>query len=443
MATSNLVTFGGYAVLIVIAGVLYKVYIDAKPKSRVTAPKGGNRYIEPKSIKPKKTRKDSSVSSGDQDIKAGVKTQKKKQPQASKPVEEVKSFSQVADRDDEVDNREFARQLSSVKSGTVVAPKSQTASKQQKSVKQSRAQEKVPVETSSDNATAPSSATGGDADDDQSPLNSPKLSATSVLSTITNGVSDMLEKVAPGPSVLKITESNTPSRPKKVQSNTFEAVETKKQRQNRKKAEQSKLAREEEEKERQKKMNEQRRTARVAEGRAAKDGSTFMAAKAPTGSAWAGPTGTETNGSQATNSNVELLDTYEPSKAAAAIPPVDKKVTTVPAEALNSGSDKNESDWQNHFSTLPSEEEQTRQAIEESENWKTVKTKEKRKAAKAAPKEETQGTINEPNDYGVPAVIAPTGPGKKWTANLVHVESAPKEVVEREVELQDSEWEVA
>ena len=251
----------------------------------------------------------------------------------------------------------------------------------------------------------------------------------------------MLEQPAPGPSVLKITESSTPSRPKKSKpAATFEAVETKKQRQNRKKAEAKKLAREEDEKARQVALEQQRRTARIAEGRAAKDGSTFQAAKAPTQSPWIASPAGRTNGSEVASPSVDLLDTYEPSNKA--VPSAEKKVTSVPAEALYSEGELAGSDWQHTFSSLPSEEEQTRMALEESDNWKTVKAKERRKREKANPKEEKQSSSDERNNYGVPPVIAPTGPGKKWSTTLVHVEPNG-EVVEQEKELQDSEWEVA
>jgi hypothetical protein len=253
----------------------------------------------------------------------------------------------------------------------------------------------------------------------------------------------MLEQPAPGPSILKITESSTPSRQKKTKpAATFEAVETKKQRQNHKKAEAKKLAREEDEKARQVALEQQRRTARIAEGRAAKDGSTFLAAKAPTESAWIASPAGGANGSKAPNTSVDLLDTYEPSTKTVTAPSAEKKVTTVPAEALYSEGEMAGSDWQNNFSSLPSEEEQTRMALEESDNWKTVKAKERRKREKATPKEEKQSSSDERNNYGVPPVIAPTGPGKKWTTTLVHVEPSG-EVVEQDKELQDSEWEVA
>lgn len=144
--------------------------------------------IEPREKqKEKKSNKDGGLSSGgDQAVK---KSQKKKAQPAPKAVGEEKPITSVPisnERDDDVDNKEFARQLSSIKAGHVISGKSQATTKQ-KSVKQSKAQEKAEkaqekaaVEASSDNATAPSSATGGDADDDQSSVNSPELRATAI-----------------------------------------------------------------------------------------------------------------------------------------------------------------------------------------------------------------------------------------------------------------------
>ena len=432
----TLTTLGGWAVLI-LGGAAYFLYQRSKTTDRGRrqgALKQTNKSTESrKEQKVRKLRKDDGLSSGDQDIRQTEKNQKKKNQRGPK---ETQSYAAVADPsidEDELNNREFARQLSNAKAGTIVAPKSQGAARQ-RSVKQSRAQEKPAFETSSDNATAPSSATGGDADDDQSSVNSPDLSATTMASPVTNGdISDMLEAPAAGPAILKITEPATPSRPKKAKSQPIiEAQETKKQRQNRKKNEMNKQAREEEEKARKIKEEQQRRTARIAEGRAAKDGSTFMAAKAPSTSAWTAPTAV--NGSKNVDATVDLLDTYEPSSSNSA--------TTVPAEALYSESEQVGSDWQKLLPTLPSEEEQMRFAIEDSENWKTVTSKEKRKnPKKATPKEDKQSSTDE-QDYGVPPVITPTGPGKKWDMTLVHVESNG-EVVEQEKEVQDSEWEVA
>ncbi|RDL42090.1 uncharacterized protein BP5553_02069 [Venustampulla echinocandica] len=436
---ATLSTLSGWAVIVLVIGGYWYFYTNRPNRNRrVQAFKPPLKSIDPRSEKEpkgKKARKDSTLSNSDQ-------AEKKKSQQPPKANREEQSHASsratgVADREDkdEMDNREFARQLSNIKAGTVIANKSQTAAPKQKSVKQSKAQEKPPVEASSDNATAPSSATGGDADDDESPLNSPELGATRMASSVTNGgISDMLEKPAAGPSILKITEPLNPSRPNKPKPQSFEAVESKKQRQNRKKTEAKKQAREEDEKERKVLMEKQRRTAREAEGRAAKDGSTFMAAK-PASSVWT--PGAAKKNDKPGKSNVELLDTYEPSKARKS------GAATIPAEALYSEGELVGSDWQNHFSSLPSEEEQTRIAMEESDNWKTVKAKERRKREnKPKSSEDRQSSADEQNEYAAPPVIAPTAPGKKWAATLVHVE-INGDAAEQEKDLQDSEWEVA
>ncbi|CAG8982742.1 hypothetical protein HYALB_00001023 [Hymenoscyphus albidus] len=443
-------TLGGWVAVVAVGGGFWYYHRSKAPRP---AAKQRSKPIEAREKqKEKKSNKDGGLSNGgDQPSK---KSQKKKTPPAPKPVREEKEKPVTnvpisKERDDEVDNKEFARQFSSIQAGHVMSGKSQVPTKQ-KSVKQSKAQEKAgktqekvaPVEASSDNATAPSSATGGDADDDQSSVNSPELKATAVETPASNGVSDMLEQPSAGPSVLKITEPANPTMAKKKkQPAAFEAVETKKQRQNRKKAEAAKLAREEDEKERKALMEKQRRTAREAEGRAAKDGSAFMASKAPVESAWVAPTnGTLSNDSKSAE-KVQLLDTYEPTSTKPAKP------AFKPGDSNYSESELAGSDWQKNYSSLPSEEEQERIAIEESDEWQTVKAKERRKAEKKVPAkvENSSAKVEEPkfqDNYGPPPVIAPTPPGQKWVMTTVHV-TPTGEVVEQERVYQDSEWEVA
>ncbi|KAL2067163.1 hypothetical protein VTL71DRAFT_1587 [Oculimacula yallundae] len=428
-------TIVGWAAILAVGGAYYWVNGQRKQKNlRTLNPKQANKISEPrKDTKAKKSKKDSGLSSDNQDVKP---SQKKKAKQAAKPaVDEpvtTTSYSKTADRDEKKDDLEFARQLSNAKKGVVDAPKSQ-ASSRQKSVKQTRAQEKPAVEAS-ENGTA-SSTTGADADDDQSPINSPELSAT----TATNGdVSDMLEQPAAGPSVLRVTAPTNPSQPKKAKQQSFEVQETKKQKQNRKKAEEAKAIREAEEKDRKVKLEAHRRSVREAEGRAAKDGSAFMASQAPKSSAWtAAPAVQATNDTVApANKKVELLDTYESSNG---------HLDTKPVEQV-----KSESKLAQELAFIP-EDEQLRLAKEESNNWEQVKAKypRKKKAEKEGLKEnkdpkgdKTASSNDDSNDFGVPPVIAPTGPGKKWSMTTVHVEPNGK-IVEREEEVQDSEWEVA
>ncbi|KUJ20278.1 uncharacterized protein LY89DRAFT_682035 [Mollisia scopiformis] len=426
-------TIGGWVVVVAVAGSFYWVNNQRKNKNRrAVDTKQSGKAIEIKKDPKSKKRKDTGQSSGDQ------KTPKKSSKVQAKPTEEdvaVTTARPSADTDGtDVDNREFARAMANAKTGTITAPKSQTSNKP-KSVKQSRAQDKPVVESTS----APSSTTGGDADDDQSPINSPEFSASDSTAPIASGdVSDMLEKPGDAPSVLKITAPTNPSSAKQVKPKaSFEPAETKKQRQNRKKAEEKKAAREAEEKERQVLLEKQRRTAREAEGRAAKDGTAFMAAQAPSKSAWTAPP--EVNGSKeaAPAKPVELLDTYEPTKG---------KVSTKPAEAVYSESEEAGSRLAKEYAYM-TEDEQMRKVKEDSAAWETVKAKKGKKSEKSGLKDgktsnDKQSSASEQSDFGVPPVTAPTVPGKKWGMTVVHVDN-DSNVVEREMEVQDSEWEVA
>ncbi|KAH8808367.1 hypothetical protein F5884DRAFT_857903 [Xylogone sp. PMI_703] len=429
---TTLTTVGGWVVVLGL-GALYFYITNIKDANKSRRPVGIKQVRSTearKDAKPRKAVKDVGSDSGDQSGRASEKAQKKKTPQVAKSDVEKEPLTGPRtggkpERDEEIDNKEFARQLSSAKAGTLLAPKPQNATRQ-KSVKQSRAQEKkVPVETSSDNATAPSSATGGDADDDQSSLNSPELGATSAASPVSGDVSDMLEAPGQGPSVLRVTEPTGPARPKKEKTRAaFEQVETKKQRQNRKKAELKKQIREEEEKERKVLMEKQRRTAREAEGRPAKDGSAFLASHPPSTSAWAAGSGAAKTSEP---KHVELLDTYEPS-------------TKQAPETIYSESELAGSDWQK---SLPSEEEQMRIAVEDS-NWSVVKGKERGKKKKTVDQDSDEKPSAAGGQESAPAapVAGQSAPKQKWTTTLVNVESNG-EVVESEKDLQDSEWEVA
>lgn len=203
--------------------------------------------------------------------------------------------------DDGVDNRAFAQQMAQNKKNKF-APKATTEQKH-KSVKQSKAKA-IGEDAGIEKVSSPSSTAGIDADDDQSPVTTPSVSAADAT-----GISDMLEQPAQGPSVLRLTDTAEKQQQKPRQSKSPQPVETKKQRQNRKKREQEKALREEEEKDRKVKMEAQRRAAREAEGRAAKDGSAFMAAQKS--SAW---TGNAVNGNSqqtAATTSVQPLDTFD------------------------------------------------------------------------------------------------------------------------------------
>ena len=409
-------TLISWAALLTAGGLLYYVYVHRPAQARQASISKLAAKFTDKKKEPKKLRK-----SRKEDGQGNSWQEKDQKEQAEAGYTAV---ANDAGRDDEdINNTEFARQLSSAKAGTLMAVKSQDGTRK-RSIKQNRAQEKpAAVETSSDNGT-----TGADADDDRSSLNSPELGATTIQSPVANGdVSDMLEARTSGPSVLRVTAPTTPTVPKKPKAPaTFEVAETKKQRQNRKKAEANKLAREEDEKERKILMEKQRRTAREAEGRAAKDGSAFMAAKAPSTSAWAAPVNTETNGNGNKKvAQTDLLDTYTPKAPS-------------PRETTQSESELAGSDWQKVAANF-SEEEQARR-LEASDDWKTV-GKEKRSKKKTQP---TIATKLESNDESSGSHGAPhPSPVATEEVKASIVSQIPDGDWEPKVELQDSEWEVA
>lgn len=414
--SSSLSFYGGWAGIAVV-GAGYWYLQNRKPavkQTKAVPTKQAAKQTEArKDTKSKKPRSEGTQSSGDQ---ASEKSTNKKARKAVKidtkpPVQTITpqpTISTNDDGDDEIDNREFARQLSNAKAGTVIGSKPQAGGRQ-KSVKQSRAQAAASSSFDDNTASATSSNAGADADDDTSAGNSPVLNARS--SKNLGGVDDMLEPTSQGPSVLRITSPVNPQ-PKKEKkaAKAPEPVETKKQRQNRKKREAEKLALEASEKDRKVLLEAQRRTAREAEGRAAKDGSQYTNAAAAS-SVWkAEEAATE---AKPTNGHVELLDTYEPATKPAATKP-----------KANGGDD---------YATLPSEEEQLR-LIEEDSAWNTV-TKPKKGKKKA---DEPAKPVEAPT----PAPYVPeTKLPKQRTVELTWVDNNQQGVAK--YDLADDDWEVA
>ncbi|KAI1209417.1 uncharacterized protein F4807DRAFT_92884 [Annulohypoxylon truncatum] len=346
---STLTTIGGWAVMIGLGGLFWyrskqkQLQKRTERRGSFTRQSGKQNEVGLGSDAKKKTEKP-------------AKPKPKPKAPADAPTQPAPSNidynrEQVEAADKKAD-REFARQLSTTHAGTKFNTK-KSDEKKQKSVKQSKAQEIS--EAQAGKISVPSSH-AGDADDDLSSQASPV-----VVPADSRDVSDMLEPTAPGPSVLRLTDVDSAKKPKERKQKAPEVVETKKQRQNRKKAEAAKAAREEEEKERKVKLEQQRRTARIAEGRAAKDGSTFAA---NTQNAW---NGKPTNGD---NNTVQPLDTFdekpkaEPAKAA-------KPVATKAAEPIKEKADP----W---ISGVPSEEEQM-EMLRQEDSWNEVKTKKKGK----------------------------------------------------------------
>ncbi|KAL8680649.1 MAG: hypothetical protein Q9186_003187 [Xanthomendoza sp. 1 TL-2023] len=275
-------------------------------------------------------------------------------------------------QEEEVDNREFAKQMSGLKTGSSIAKNEGSKNK----TKRQREQAELPLNSfnaitpnvngasSSKDLSNASSTTGGDADDDLSPSTSPTLGATQAATS--GDVSDMLEAPTKGHSVIRLTGVEEPKRQSKPQKVTQEP-ETKKQRQNRRKKEEQKLAREEAERDRRVLLEKQLRTSREAEGRPAKNGM----GPAPATNAWNKPQTNNVVSSQAPSSvpNGPLLDTFDEN----AKPNVNGhgRERQVGPAAENKA-------WQGE---VPSEEEQMRilTEMEGSGGWSTVKGGKKQK----------------------------------------------------------------
>lgn len=309
------------------------------------------------------------------------------------------------DKEDEgMSNKEFAMQLSGLKTGTPFK-KSDSAIKENKKTKKQHKSIEMPPEATNgavakpngifnaQEASTASSTTGADADDDLSLPVSPAFGASQATMPSGADVTDMLETPAKGPSVFRLTEpiDQQPARQPKAQKPKPEP-ETKKQRQRRQKNEEQKAIREQVEKERRVLLEKQLRTAREAEGRPAKNG--LGGSKAPSTSAWDRSTNSAadvTVGSAAAPSKSHdgpLLDTFDEDKSFLGDAPL------VNGGALSTSGDEQANDARDAVSTdgkvsgradtltngpawgedVPSEEEQIRliSEFDSDDTWKTV-----------------------------------------------------------------------
>ena len=214
--------------------------------------------------------------------------------------------------DDGMNNKEFAKQFQQARSGTPLS----SAGKQGATKKDRRAQKAVEQKANGTSSldspnlsTETSSAVGGDADDDMSPIDSPQVGAS--LASNAGDVSDMLEKPGAGPQVLRLTDPNGTmgqAQPKPA-ARPFEVIETKKQRQARQKREAQREAIEAAERERKRLMEQQIRRARMAEGTS--NQTKASAFKPPTENAWFAQGKAQENVKR-TPAHVEELDTRDP-----------------------------------------------------------------------------------------------------------------------------------
>ncbi|KAG9763439.1 hypothetical protein KCU77_g9474, partial [Aureobasidium melanogenum] len=265
---------------------------STKPKPKTEATKATGVTLPELSVQSGDDSSTTKVSDGSKKRKAG-----KKQTTAPAPSLTPAPAPKRQELDDDVaqeeDNKAWAQQLASLKKGTSLAPPARTDSRN-RTVKQSS------------KTFSSASSNAADADDDFTPSMSPTLAA--------GDVSDMLEPASAGPSVLRLTGSDKPTKANQPRQTQAQEQETKKQRQNRKKVEERRLQREAEEKERQVLLENQRRTAREARGEPAKNG--IPVSKPLTSSAWAADVASRVTQAPAvavTGESAPLLDTFEQS----------------------------------------------------------------------------------------------------------------------------------
>ncbi|KAL8774161.1 MAG: hypothetical protein Q9194_004132 [Teloschistes cf. exilis] len=295
-------------------------------------------------------------------------------------------------QEEEIDDREFAKQMNGVKTGASITKPEASRNKTKKQGKQAElplnsynalAPDANALSSSKDLSNA-SSTTGADADDDLSPVTSPPLTATPTMAS--GDVSDMLEAPGKGPSVLRLSSTEEAKRQPKPHKAAQEP-ESKKQRQNRRKNEEKKLAREEAERERRALLEKQLRTAREAEGRPAKNG----LGAAPATSVWDKSSTNNIESSQSTD-NMESSQGPSSTPSGSLLDTFDDNANPATNGHANESQQLPATDGNVWGGEVPSEEEQLRilSELEGSGGWNTVE-----KGKKSKKKPTTNGKENE------------------------------------------------
>lgn len=247
---------------------------------------------------------------------------KKRKAQHPK-IEQSAATPQVAvenEKESEAD-KHWAQQMAQTQKGTDLSSTSKKE-KKVKTVKQSSAINTPEV------SAQQSPQMGFDADDGML-VDTPMLNA--------GDVNDMLEPVAAGPSVLRVTAPSKPQKERAPKKAKEEVVETKKQRQNRKRVEERKEQREAEEKERKALEERQRRAAREARGEPARNG--IPVSKPPASSAWqqrspaAPPSDTTITPQVDSSIHQPLLDTFDAYSTASSLAPSTTATSTEDGES--------------------------------------------------------------------------------------------------------------
>ena len=267
---------------------------------------------------------------------------------------------QGPDDEEDLDNKTFAQQMTGMRTGASLAKEFEVPHKSKRQIPQ----EHLNTPVLSPDMSHTGSTTGAEADDDTSSAASPDLGAAKAA----GDVSDMLEAPGKGPSVIRLT--GLPEEKKRVHKpKVEEPAETKKQRQRRRQKEELKELRAETEKERRVKLENQLRSARIAEGRPAKNG--LASTQSPVPSVW-----TQTaNGNviNAPSDNVALLDTFDNNET--------QKQKIAPKVRQDHNESTPEKAWEQEYR---SEEEQMRLLNEiDGDGWNTVEKGGKAKKKKA------------------------------------------------------------
>ncbi|KAK0934559.1 hypothetical protein LTR29_013898 [Friedmanniomyces endolithicus] len=315
------------------------------------------------------------------------KVAKPEGPVQTQSTPEIVVQQEGREEKEDMSNKKFAEQMAKARKGAAISgPKGKE--NRVKTVKQRSAMDPPMLSSGSSQA-------GLDADDDMSPVASPALPA--------GDVSDMLEPTAKGPSVLRLTVSAQPAKPKVVRQSKEEDVETKKQRQNRMKKEQQRAERVEEEKSRKALEEKQRRAAREARGEPAKNG--IPLPKPPANNAWTEPKPNKSEATPAVNgngpTNGPLLDTFDAESTASSNggpEPSTAATSTTEAEANDRDHEK------------LSEEDQVAMAVKQSEDesgWTTAAPKKKKQEKKKPAAAEASGNSTAVEPTAVAKKAAP------------------------------------
>ncbi|KAK4638312.1 uncharacterized protein CLAFUR5_00757 [Fulvia fulva] len=303
-----------------------------------------------------------------------------------------------AEEDIDMSTRQFAANMQKARQGI------QVKSTNNKETRVKTVKAKSPVQ-------APTISSGSSQQDADEEWSSASVQAQA------GGVEDMLEPAAPGPSALRITASEKPTKDKVNKQSKKQEVETKKQRQNRKKTDDARLAREEADREQKANMEKQRRIARESRGEPAKNG--VPISSAPVTNPWKEQNAAREAQISAvgnTGAPAQLLDTFEtesnssshqePSTAATSVTDATPEVATVV------GSDTASDTTPRYSEQAVAGKDEYAKAITESEQdsgWNEVKVSKKSK--KSNSNSNTKGDAT--------PVAAPVANGKqtKGTAN--------------------------